>query len=83
MTDTPPEGQPKLARNRKWRDWNVTTNRAIRMSDGEWADLGFVASKEGSDRTAILRAASQRHVKAWKRKNPDVALPSETEASES
>lgn len=76
VTDSP-ANEPKYARNRDWRRWNVTKNRVIRVPEAEWRDLGFVAKAEGSDRTTVLRDLAQRHIKTWKRKHPDVLLPSE------
>lgn len=76
VTDPEPP-ETKYARNQNWRDWNVTKNRPIRISDGEWADYKAVCDAEKTDRAKDVRAFVQRRIRAYRRKHPDVALPSD------
>lgn len=71
----PPE--TKHPRNRNWRDWNVTKNRPIRISDGEWADYEVVCAEDDVKRAEDIRAHVQRRIKAFRRRKPDVRLPSD------
>ncbi len=76
MTDPQPP-ETAHARNRNWREWNVTKNKAIRISEGEWADYEVVCQADGTDRTKDIRAHVQQRIKAYRRKNPGVQLPSD------
>jgi hypothetical protein len=78
VTDPRPT-EPKLARNRNWRNWAVTKNRPIRISDGEWADYEVVCAADDIKRAEDIRAHVQRRIKAFRRKNPGVRLPSDGE----
>lgn len=82
VTTTPPEG-PKYARNENWREWNVTSNRAIRISEGDWRDYKVVCDTDGTDRTKDINEHIRRRIKAFRRKNPDVQLPSDSAGPES
>lgn len=62
------EGRPRTG---------VTPVRTLRMPNDEWADLGFIAAQESSGRTEILRSLAQQHIEAWRRKYPDITLPSD------
>jgi len=78
VTTTPPEG-PKYARNENWREWNVTANRAIRISKGDWHDYEVVCAADGTDRTKDINEHIRRRIRAFRRKNPDVPMPSDSE----
>lgn len=58
----------------------MTKNRPIRISEGEWADYEVVCDAEGTDRAKDIRAHVQRRIRSYRRKNPDVALPSDAGA---
>jgi hypothetical protein len=79
VTDPEPT-EPKHSRNRNWRSWNVTKNRPIRISEGEWADYEVVCAAENTDRAKDVRAHVQRRIRAYRRKNPDATLPSDNDA---
>lgn len=76
MTDPQPP-ETKHARNRNWRDWNVTKNRPIRISDGEWADYEVVCAADDTKRAEDIRAHVQQRIKSYRRKNPNAQLPSD------
>lgn len=79
VTDPEPT-EPKHPRNRNWRSWNVTKNRPIRISEGEWADYEVVCAADGTDRAKDIRAHVQQRIRAYRRKNPGAALPSDEAA---
>jgi hypothetical protein len=58
----------------------VTKNRPIRISEGEWADYEVVCDSDGTDRAKDIRAHVQRRIRAYRRKNPDATLPSDTDS---
>lgn len=49
-------------------------HRMVRFSDEDWADLGDLAEKAGSDRSAILRQFVH-----WFLRRPGVELPERPE----
>lgn len=76
VTDPHP-ADPRHTRNRNWRNWNVAKNRPIRITDGEWEDYAVVCSADGTDRAKDIREHVQRRIKAFRRKNPGVRMPSD------
>jgi len=74
-------GKPRerLPRNRNWRNWNSTKAKAIRISEDDWADYKVVCDAEDTDRTKDLNEHIRRRIKAFRRKNPDVPMPSDSE----
>ena len=48
----------------------ATPNRAVRIDDETWADLGTAAEAAGTDRSAILRQLAQ-----WWLRRPGVRMP--------
>lgn len=77
VEELPESDSALLARNRKWRRWLGMPTRMIRISDGEWADYKAVCDAEKTDRAKDVRAFVQRRIRAYRRKHPDVALPSD------
>lgn len=51
-----------------------TPQRALRIPDDEWNDLGHAAEAAGTDRTAILRDLLQ-----WYLRRPGAKLPARPE----
>lgn len=76
MTDPEPP-ETKHARNRNWRDWNVTKNRVIRISDGDWENYEAVCKADGVNRSEDIKAHVQHRIRAFRRKNPGVQLPAD------
>ncbi len=76
VTDPEPT-EPKHVRNRNWRSWNVTKNRPIRISEGEWADYEVVCAADNTDRAKDIRAHVQQRIRLFRRRNPGVVLPSD------
>lgn len=68
----------ELARNGKWRRWLSQPNRQVRISEGEWADYEVVCAADGTDRAKDIRAHVQQRIRLFRRRNPDVAMPSDT-----
>lgn len=58
----------------------MTKNRPIRISDGEWADFEVVCDADDTDRAKDIRAHVQRRIKAFRRKNPGIQMPSDGDA---
>jgi hypothetical protein len=79
VTTTPPDG-PKHPRNEKWRSWNVTKNKAIRINEGDWADYEVVCAADGTDRTKDINEHIRRRIKAYRRKHPNAEMPSDRQA---
>lgn len=77
MTDPQPP-ETKYARNRNWRDWNVTKNKAVRIKEGNWVDYEIVCAADGTDRTKDINAHIEQRIRAYRRKNPGVQLPSDS-----
>lgn len=78
-------GRPRerLPRNRNWRNWNSTKAKAIRIGEGDWRDYKVVCDAEDTDRTKDLNEHIRRRIKAFRRKNPNVPLPSDSAGPES
>jgi hypothetical protein len=52
----------------------ATPNRAVRIDDETWADLGTAAEESGTDRSAILRQLAQ-----WWLRRPGAKVPDRPE----
>lgn len=78
-------GKPreKLPRNRNWRKWNSTKAKAIRISEGDWRDYKVVCDEDGTDRTKDINKHIRQRIKAYRRRNPDVEMPSDRPANDS
>lgn len=76
VTDPEPP-ETKHARNQNWRDWNVTKNKAVRISEGKWAEYDIVCQAEGTDRTKDINAHIDRRIRAFRRHHPEVQFPTD------
>jgi predicted GIY-YIG superfamily endonuclease len=73
-------GKPRKEGPRDWRPWEATRTRkqrALRVTDEDWADYSAVCEHEDVMRDAYINAFIRRRIKAFRRKNPEVPLPSD------
>lgn len=80
MTETPPADSPDRGGKRDWRPWEASrkdTQRALRVGEPEWKDYEVICDHEGTNRNADINAFIRRRIKAFRRKNPGVPLPSD------
>lgn len=61
----------------------MTKNRPIRISNENWADYEVVCAADGTDRAKDINEHIRRRIKAYRRKNPDEQLPSDSAGPES
>lgn len=60
----------------------MTKNKAIRISEGDWADYEVVCAADGTDRTKDINAHIKQRIRAYRRKHPGVAMPSDGNATD-
>lgn len=81
MPEMPPDPGPAKSAKRDWRPWEAArkdAQRALRVGSAEWNDYEVVCNHEGTNRNADINAFIRRRIKAFRRKNPDVQLPSDS-----
>lgn len=80
MTKTPSANSPDEGAKRDWRSWEESRKdpqRALRVAKAEWEDYEVVCHHDETNRNADINAFIRRRIKAFRRKNPDVKLPSD------
>lgn len=83
MTETPQEPTPAKGGKRDWRPWEATRTekqRALRVNEADWNDYTAVCEHEQVGRNADINAFIRRRIKTFRRKHPDVPLPSDDNA---
>lgn len=86
MTETPPDNSSAKGGKRDWRPWEASRKdpqHALRVPSTEWADYKVVCDHEDTNRNADINAFIRRRIKAFRRKNPDVKMPSDSAGPES
>lgn len=86
MSETPPGPGPAKNAKRDWRPWEAARKdpqRALRVGDPAWDDYEVVCDHEGTNRNADINAFIRRRIRAFRRKNPDVPMPSDSAGPES
>lgn len=85
MTKTPDDASPAKGAKRDWRSWEESRKdpqRALRVAKAEWEDYEVVCAHERTNRNSDINAFIRRRIKAFRRKNPNVPMPSDTASPE-